>query len=78
MQVVGCRVEDFGVVSREEYREVPLKAILHAFGTMAHRVVRLYIDGAGLIRLVILAGEEAVIAAPIYYVIVGGVDGDVR
>ena len=54
----------------EEDREVPLEAVLHAFGARAHGVVGPNVDGAVQVAVVVESGEESAVAAAVYDVVV--------
>ena len=77
VQVVGGGVQALGVMGREEDREVPLKAVLHTFGAVAHRVVWPYVDGLFLLGAVVEAGQVAAVATAVNDVVVQRIYSDV-
>ena len=70
-------VEHVAIVRTKEDREVPLEAVLHALGPVAHGVIGPYVDGPYLIGAVVVAGQEAAVATAVYDVRILGVRGEV-
>ena len=77
MEVVGGRIELFGVVRGEENGEVPLEAVFHAFRTVSHRVIRPDVDVLALFGGMVEALQVSAIAPAIYDIVVEGIYGDV-
>ena len=77
VQVVRAGKQLLGVVGREHQWEIPLEAVLHALGPVAHGVVGPHVDEAALVVGVVHAGEVAVVATAVHYLRVQRVDGQV-
>ena len=75
MQMIRAGIEFLGIMGGEKDGEVPLKAVLHAFGSISHGIVWPDIDGLTLFGSVIDSSQKSAIATAIDHIIVSWVNG---
>ena len=76
MHMVGKGVQLIGVVFAEHDGEVPLKTVLHTFGTMSHWVVGPYIYRSYRFVGMVHTGQKASVAPAIHNIVVLRVHGN--